>query len=192
MITLFFLFMREFVVYSRTGKTSSNFRNLREGGRLDLVYQCILMALFRSHGIRRDVIFHGILNGAPKPPLELIVDGATLRNVRTDEDTWEGIIRNVLSGGRHPGVFIKKNSLQHLIKDKKDVFVLEESGEDIKTVDLGFNPVFVLGDHVGLPRNEEKFVLRYAKKVSLGKKAYLAAACVANINYILDLRETHL
>jgi tRNA (pseudouridine54-N1)-methyltransferase len=184
--------MREFVVYSRTGKTSSNFRTLREGGRLDLVYQCILMALFRSHGIRKDVVFHGILNGAPKPPLELVVDGATLRNVRTDEDTWEGIIHNVLSGGSHPGVYVKKNSLQQLIKDKKDVFVLEESGDDIKTVDLGFNPVFVLGDHVGLPRNEEKFVLRYAKKVSLGKTAYLAASCVSIINYILDLRETPL
>jgi tRNA (pseudouridine54-N1)-methyltransferase len=184
--------MREFIVYSRTGKTSSSFRTLREGGRLDLVYQCILMALFRSHGIRRDVIFHAILNGAPKPPLELVVEGSTLRNVRTDENTWENIIRNVLSGDSHPGVYVKKNSLQHLIKDKKDIFVLEESGEDIKTVDLGFNPVFVLGDHVGLPRNEEKFVLRYAKKVSLGKKAYLAAACVCNINYILDLRETPL
>jgi tRNA (pseudouridine54-N1)-methyltransferase len=184
--------MREFVVYSRTGKTSSNFRTLREGGRLDLVYQCILMALFRSHGIRKDVVFHAILNGAPKPPLELVVDGSTLRNVRTDENTWEDIIRNVLSGASHPGVYVKKNSLQQLIKDKKDVFVLEESGEDIKTVDLGSNPVFVLGDHVGLPRNEEKFVLRYAKKVSLGKTAYLAAACVSNINYILDLRETPL
>ena len=181
--------MREFVVYSRTGKTSSNFRNLREGGRLDLVYQCILMALFRSHGIRRDVVFRAILNGAPKPPLELIVDGATLRNVRTDENTWESIIRNVLSGESHPGIYIKKNSLQQLIKDKKDVFVLEESGEDIKTIELGSNPVFVLGDQVGLPRNEERFVLRYAKKVSLGKTAYLAAACVSNINYILDLRE---
>jgi tRNA (pseudouridine54-N1)-methyltransferase len=181
--------MREFVVYSRTGKTSPNFRNLREGGRLDVVYQCILMALFRSHGIRRDVVFHAILNGAPKPPLELIVNGEALRNVRTDENTWEDIIRNVLSGKSHPGVYVKKNSLQQLIKDKKDVFVLEESGEDIKTIELGTDPVFVLGDHVGLPRNEERFVLRCAKKVSLGKTAYLAAACVSNINYILDLRE---
>jgi tRNA (pseudouridine54-N1)-methyltransferase len=184
--------MREFVIYSRTGKTSSNFRNLREGGRLDVVHQCILMALFRSHGIRKDVVFHAILNGSPKPPLELIVDGATLRNVRTDENTWEGIIRNVLSGANHPGICIRKNSLQQLIKDKKNVFVLEESGEDIKTIDLGNNPIFVLGDHVGLPRKEEQFVLRYAKKVSLGKTAYLAAACVSNINYILDLRETPL
>ena len=182
--------MREFVIYSRTGKTSPNFRNLREGGRLDVVYQCILMALFRSHGIRRDVVFHAILNGSPNPPLELIIDGATLRNVRLDEQTWEGIIRKVLSGFHHPGINIQKNSLQGLIKNKKNVFVLEESGENIRTIDLGINPIFVLGDQVGLPRNEEKFVLRYGKKVSLGQTAYLAAACVSILNYILDLRET--
>lgn len=186
------LIMREFIVYSRTGKTSANFRNLREGGRLDVIYQCILMAIFRSHGMRRDVVFHAVLNGAPKPPLELTVDGGTLKNVRTDEDTWEGIFRNVLSGGSHPGVSVKKNSLQQLVKNKKNLFVLEESGEDIRTIDLGINPIFVLGDHVGLPKNEEKFILRYGKKVSIGKTAYLAAACIANINYILDLREVPL
>jgi len=182
--------MREFIIYSRTGRTSPNFRNLLDGGRLDVVYQCILMALFRSGAMRRDVMFHAILNGPPNPPIELIIDGATLRNVRVDEQTWEGIICKVLSGIHHPGIKIQKNSLQGLIKNKKNVFVLEESGEDIRTIDLGINPIFVLGDQVGLPKKEEKFVLRYGKKVSLGKTAYLAAACVSIINYILDLRET--
>jgi len=181
--------MREFIIYSRTGYTSPNFRNLLDGGRLDVVYQCILMALFRSGGMRRDVKFHAILNGPPNPPLEMIIDGATLRDIRLDEHTWEGIIRKVLSGKNHPGISIRKNSLQGLIKDKTNVFVLEESGENIRTIDLGINPIFVLGDQVGLPKKEEKFILRYGKKVSLGKTAYLASACVSIINYVLDLRE---
>jgi len=181
--------MREFIIYSRTGRTSPNFRSLLDGGRLDVVYQCILMALFRSHGIRRDVVFHAILNGPPNPPLELIINGANLRDIRLDEQTWEKIIRKVLSDKTHPGIKIKKNSLQGLIKNKENLFVLEESGENIKTIDLGNNPIFVLGDQVGLPKKEEKFVLRYGKKVSLGKTAYIAAACVSIINYILDLRE---
>jgi len=181
--------MREFVIYSRKGKTAPNFKNLWGGGRLDVVYQCILMALFRSNSIRRDVIFHAILNGPPNPPLELIVNGASLRNVRLDEQMWEGIIRNVLLGSSHPGVSIKKISLQQLIKNKKDVFVLEESGENIRTINLGTKPIFVLGDQIGLPKKEENFVLRYGKKVSLGKTRYLAAACVSIINYVLDLRE---
>lgn len=182
--------MREFILFSRTGHTGPAFQNLREAGRLDVVYQCILMSLFRSHAIRRDVKFHAILGGPPHPPLELVVDGEELSDVRTDENTWEGLLRKALSGRDHPGITLKKNSLQQLVKEKKNIYVLEESGESIRTIDLGTDPVFVLGDQVGLPKKDEEFVLRYGKKVSIGQKAYLASACICIINYILDLRET--
>ena len=182
--------MREFILYSRTGRTDQRFPSLREAGRLDVVYQSILMSLFRSHGIRRDVIFHAFLGGPPNPPLELMVEGETLRDVRTDERTWEDILRKALSGREHPGIKVRKNSLQHLVKEKQNIFVLEESGESINTIDLGTDPVFVLGDQVGLPKKDEEFVLRYGKKVSIGEKAYLASACICIINYILDRRET--
>ncbi len=181
--------MREFILYSRTGRTDPRFQNLREAGRLDVVYQSILMALFRSHAMRRDVVFHAILGGPPAPPLELMVDGEKLRDARTDERTWEDILRKVLAGREHPGISVKKNSLQQLVKAKNNIFVLEESGESIRTIDLGENPVFVLGDQVGLPRKDEEFILRYGKKVSIGEKAYLASACICIINYILDMRE---
>lgn len=181
--------MREFILYSRTGRTDSRFRSLREAGRLDVVYQCILMSLFTSHAIRRDVTFHAILGGSPSPPLELVVNGKTLRDIHLDERTWEDILRKVLSGKTHPGISIKKNSLQQLVKDKNNIFVLEESGESIKTIDLGADPVFVLGDQIGLPKKDEEFVLRYGKKVSIGGRAYLASACICIINYILDQRE---
>jgi tRNA (pseudouridine54-N1)-methyltransferase len=182
--------MREFILYSRTGRTDSKFHNLREAGRLDVVYQCILMSLFMSHAIRRDVVFHAILGGSPAPPLELTVDGRILKDVRLDERTWEDLLRNVLSGRAHPGIHVKKNSLQQLVKEKRNIFILEESGENIKSIDLGENPVFILGDQVGLPKKDEEFALRYGKKVSLGGRVYLASACIGNINYILDLRES--
>lgn len=127
--------------------------------------------------------------GPPSPPLELVIDGRDLRDARLDERTWEDILRNVLSGRSHPGVHVQKKSLQQLVKEKSNIFVLEESGESIRTIDLGTDPVFVLGDQVGLPKKDEEFVLRYGKKVSIGQKAYLASACVGVINYILDQRE---
>ncbi len=181
--------MREFVLYSRTGRTDPRFQSLREAGRLDVVYQCILMSLFMSHAIRRDVVLHAVLSGPPSPPLELEVEGEELRDVRTDERTWEDILKKVLSGSTHPGVQIKKKSIQQLVKEKSNIFVLEESGESVKTIDLGADPVFVLGDQVGLPKKDEEFVLRYGKKVSIGGRAYLASACICIINYILDQRE---
>lgn len=36
----------------------------------------------------------------------------------------------------------------------------------------------------------ENFTLRYGEKISLGKKPYLAAACITILNYMLDRKET--
>jgi tRNA pseudouridine-54 N-methylase len=46
--------------------------------------------------------------------------------------------------------------------------------------------VFVLGDHIGLPKTVENFALRYAEKISLGKQPYLAASCITILNYLME------
>jgi len=180
--------MIEFILFSRKGRTDGKFKTLREAGRLDVVYQCLLAAFFTSGAIRRDVIFHVILNGPPHPPVHLVFDGKKLRDVRTDEKTWEEILRKVLSGGVHQGIELRKESFQDVIRQKQNLFILEEGGEDVLKVNLGENPVFVLGDQVGLPMKDEKFALRFGAKISIGKKPYLAMSCVDIINYILDSR----
>jgi tRNA (pseudouridine54-N1)-methyltransferase len=118
------------------------------------------------------------------------VDGHFLRDVRTDERTWEEIFRKVLSRGSHPGISVSKRSLQEVVSERKNrnLLVLEEKGEDVWKVKFGENPVFVLGDQVGLPKKDEKYVLRFGRKISLGKKPYLAATCVDLINYLADLQ----
>jgi tRNA (pseudouridine54-N1)-methyltransferase len=176
--------MREFMLYSRKGRTDSKFTSLREAGRLDVVHECIVASLFLSH-----VFFHALLSGPPFPPLHLGIKGATLRDVRTDQESWNKILKNVLSGKSHPGLSIDKTSFEALLKEKSNeasIYILEEGGKDIFEVDIGENPVFVLGDHIGLPRKVESFALRYGEKVSLAKQPYLAAACINILNYLLD------
>jgi tRNA (pseudouridine54-N1)-methyltransferase len=116
------------------------------------------------------------------------VDGRVLRDVRTDEETWRKLLSKTLSGGSHPGIHADKTSLQELIRARQNIFVLEEKGADVWRVRFGENPVFVLGDQVGLPKKDEKFILRHGRKVSLGKKPYLAATCVDVVNYLADLQ----
>ena len=183
--------MREFILYSRKGRTDSNFRSLRQAGRLDVVQECIVASLFLSHGIRRNVLFHATLYGPPSPPLHLEINGATLRDVRTDQRTWEQILRKVMSGRKHPGISISRESFEALLKgksEKAEVYVLEEGGRRISEIELSEHPVFVLGDHVGLPKKVEKFALRYGQKVSLGRQKYLAASCITILNYLLDAK----
>lgn len=182
--------MYEFILYSRKGQTDGKFKNLIDAGRLDTLYQCILTSIFVSHGHRRDVIFHAILNGPPSPPLHLEVSGEKIYDVRVDERTWEEIFRKVLNGGTHAGISVNKGSFQSLIKSKSDsgcdIFVLEEDGENICDIEFGPSAAFVLGDHIGLPKKEETFALRYGKKISIGRQPYLAASCIDIINFVLD------
>ena len=180
---------REFILFSRLGKTDANFTSLHDAGRLDIVHECIVSSLFLSHGLRRDVTFHAILNGAPNPPLHIRIDGATLYDVRTDIETWQQILKKTLTRKTHPGISTDKTSFEALVKSKAQahqIYVLEEGGENIEQVTLPENSVFILGDHVGLPKKAETFALRFGEKISLGKQPYLAASCITIINYTLD------
>jgi tRNA (pseudouridine54-N1)-methyltransferase len=182
---------RDFILFSRLGKTNSAFGNLHDAGRLDIVYECIVTSLFLSHGIRRDVTFHAVLNGPPNPPLHIQIDGSTVYDVRTDVDTWQQILRKVIAGKSHPGISVDKTGFEALLKKESQshsVYVLEEGGKNIAETELADNAIFVLGDHVGLPKKAETFALRYGEKISLGKQPYLAASCITIINYLLDCK----
>ncbi len=184
---------REFILFSRLGRTSSDWASLHDSGRLDVIVECVVAGLFLSHGIRRDTVFQAVLNGPPTPPVLITVDGSRLYDVRTDQETWTTILRRTLSGKPHPGITMAKRSFEQLVKAKAEtnhsVYILEEDGSDIRDEAIASSPVFVLGDHVGLPRNAERFALRYGEKISLGKTPYLAATCISIINYVLDTRK---
>ena len=182
---------REFVLYSRLGRTDSGFRNLHDAGRLDVVYETVVASLFLSHAIRKDVVFNALLNGPPTPPLHLRIEGATLHDVRTDQETWERILRKVLGGQTHAGITAEKMGFEALLKVKAKasqttIYVLEEKGRKVSEIEFSENAVFVLGDHIGLPKTAENFALRYAEKISLGKHPYLAASCITILNYLMD------
>jgi tRNA (pseudouridine54-N1)-methyltransferase len=106
-------------------------------------------------------------------------------------DTWQSILKKVIGGKQHPGITVNRTSFEALLKAKAEtagVYVLEEGGRDVADAELPENCVFVLGDHVGLPRKAEGFALRYGEKLSLGKQPYLAASCITILNYVLDRR----
>jgi tRNA (pseudouridine54-N1)-methyltransferase len=129
------------------------------------------------------------LNGPPSPPVHIEIRGEQLHDVRTDLDTWQSIIKKILSGKSHPGIKANKTSFEALLKAKAKeahIYVLEEGGTDIAETEFRENPVFVLGDYIGLPKKAETFALRYGTKISLGKQPYLAASCVTVLNYLLD------
>jgi tRNA (pseudouridine54-N1)-methyltransferase len=180
---------REFILFSRQGKTSPAFTSLHDAGRLDIVHECIVAGLFLSHGIRKNTKLHAVLNGPPKPPVHIEINGAALHDVRTDIGTWQAILKKVIVGKQHPGISVDKTGFETLVKAKAEtsrIYVLEEGGKNVADTKLAEPAAFILGDHVGLPKKAEAYALRYGEKISLGKQPYLAAHCITILNYLMD------
>ena len=114
--------MREFIYFSQHARTSGNFSDLMEAGRMDIALHVIINAFFLSHKLRDDVKLHLIFYGQPDPPkhLELISD----IEMPISKKDVAGLIKKMLykykPGGKtevFPGCFIEKKSLNELLKE---------------------------------------------------------------------------
>jgi tRNA (pseudouridine54-N1)-methyltransferase len=196
--------MRAFVLWTRAVTTSNfNLKDLPSSGRrMDLVARCIIASLWLSHKLREDTRIYVVLNGPPEPPKTVLFD-SSINRISPDERSIAIWIKKALEYAERKGVQkewislennikISTKSFQDVIRELKEegcnFYVLHERGKFIEEVELKENPVFVLGDHEGIPKNEEAFVLRYGKRVSLGKQKYIASNCIAIVNWICDLR----
>ena len=190
---------REFIYFSQKARTSGNWKDndLMKAGRMDIVCNVIIQALFLSNDIRKDVKLHLIFNGAPNPPMHLELVSSKLEKGQISKKDVAGLIKRMLykckEGEKReifPGCFIEKKSFAKLIKEfeeeDKNVFVLDGKGENIRSVDYEDlkDCVFVIGDHEGLPRKEVKKF----DKISIGNLIYFASQCFVIINNELDFR----
>ncbi len=89
-----------------------------------------------------------------------------------------------------PGLYISAYGFEKLIGsliEHRSVYLLDRKGEDIRTTELETNPVFILSDHLAMPKNNIKSLKRQGlKMISLGKKMLFASQCVVLINHELD------
>jgi len=190
--------MRTFVIFVGKARTDGNF-NMEDlpssGGRMDLVARCISSALWLSHAVRPDAKIYCVLNGPPKPPVTVLFDGAAIRKISPDERSIALWLKKALSEEIaddwhefRPGIMTARKSFQEIIREHegRPIYVLHEKGEDIKEAELKGDPVFVIGDNFGIPKNDESFALRNGEKISIGKESYLASSCIAVLNWFCD------
>ncbi|MBS3071957.1 hypothetical protein J4408_03125 [Candidatus Pacearchaeota archaeon] len=199
--------MREFVYYSKTAPTSGSFigEDLMKAGRLDIAIHTIIAAFFLSHSFRNDVKLHLVFEGPPTPPrhLELkpVTEGETnVDKIYLNKKNISDIIKKMLYKYKEgekkeifPGYFIERKSFLQVIKDLekegKEIYLLDKDGEDIRSITFSDNPVFVLGDHQGIPNLKKEFKRIKHKLVSIGKKTYFASQTVAIVNNEVDRQE---
>ena len=69
------------------------------------------------------------------------------------------------------------------------MYILDPDGEDIRKADIKENPIFILGDHKGLPDKEIRRLKDWCTPVTIGPKVYFASQTIAVVNNEIDRRE---
>ncbi|MGV8151625.1 MAG: tRNA (pseudouridine(54)-N(1))-methyltransferase TrmY [Candidatus Nanoarchaeia archaeon] len=202
--------MREIVYYSQSARTTGNFdlTDLMKAGRMDIACQIAIMAFFVSHHIRPNVRLHLIFNGPPDSPKHLEMfpgENMKLEGVEGKVDISKkdvgSLIKKMLykykKGIKNevsPGYFIEKKSfvnvINEMIEEGKEVYMLDKKGEDIRTIEIKENPVFILGDQDGIPKEDKKKLEKMGvKKISVGNQMYFASQTLTIVQNELDRRE---
>ena len=199
--------MREIIYYSRTAPTAGSYigEDLQAAGRIDIAVHTVIATFFLSHKIRTDAKLHMIFAGPPTPPrhLELfpVTEGETgIDKIYLAKKDVSSILKKMLYKYREgekrevfPGFWIEKKGMLSLVEDLheqgRNLYVLDADGEDIRTADIKENPIFILGDHKGLPEKELKRLKKLCIPVSIGKRVYFASQTVAVVNNEIDRRE---
>ena len=192
--------MREFIYFSQSARTSGNFdtRELMNAGRMDIAIHSFIQGVFLSHGFRKDTKFHFVFYGMPDPPKHIEIQ--IKDDLEISKKDVGNLIKKILYKYKKdqktevfPGCFIEKKSffklIEELDKEGKEIFLLDKKGEDIRNIEIGKNPVFILGDHDGIPKNELKRLKKMQiKKISVGNEMYFASQTMTIVQNELDRR----
>lgn len=195
--------MRTFILRARQGSTRWQDWQKRIGGKThaEIIAHCIMNAFFVANGFREDVVVHLILDSTPDFPRTIQLSGNNgLSFTGFHEEAILGVIENALKVGEHleknetcsvaPGLQISAFGFEKLLNplvETAAVYLLDPKGEEIRTTALDSNPVFVLSDHLALPKNSIKGLKRRGlKALSVGRKMLFASQCVTILHYEMD------
>jgi len=187
---------RAFVINSNTAVTEFKDEQLRSlsslTGRLDVIIRSLLAALTWREGVRRNVSFYAVLNGPPKPPLTVEVNGYAIKRLPLSEvDVAKLIYRCVKE--EVEGVKVKRIGLKDVLISLKDrgytLIYLKEEGRDVNgyRFEADGKYCFIVGDQIGLRRPEEEILEKVGvTKLSIGPLSYLSSHCIIYLNALLD------
>jgi len=178
--------------------------DLMKAGRLDIAIHTVIASLFLSHSLREDTKLHLVFAGQPDPTKHLEImpktEGKTgIDKIYLSKKDVSTVIKKMLYKYKEsqksevfPGYWIEKKPLLKVIKELSDegkpIYLLDKKGEDIRTAKIPKNPIFILGDHLGLPSKELKRLKKLCIPVTIGPKTYFASHTVAIVNNELDRR----
>ncbi len=194
---------RRFVVIGQTATASPDFildDIPGSSGRLDVLLRCVRAAMLVSHGLRRDATVYLVLEGGPRAPRTVKIDGATASFLRQDERSLAGTLKKMLAyvedastfDAETRGISIARGGLDVVVHDLGAFtpYVLDEGGADVRDAELDSgDPVFFIGDHLGFSaETRARIDTLGAKALSIGPISVHADDAIAIVSNELDRR----
>ncbi len=177
--------MRIFWLIMEGKKGKLNLNDLPGSGRLDEAARAVNATFWLSGDIRRDVKLYITFTKLQKTLLFL---GSEMRRVYPDERNIGAIIIHALSYSSpswieaHPGVYVKNVGVEVWKEFNLPIHALTEEGVRKKPKE---DTCLAVGGPKDFPREFWKKV-RVEKKISLGKRSYLASHAIVIANYLMD------
>src|SRR5579871_2339002 len=195
--------MKTFIIRARKGTTRWERIRSSVGTKehFEVVAHSVINAFFISNGFREDVEVYIILESTEDFPRTIKLSSneglsiagfheeAILELIEKALKESHGLQKDetkIITSGLQINGFGFEKLMRQLLATRS-VYLLHRKGEDIRTIELDLNPVFVLSDHLVMPKKSIKGPKRHGlKMISLGKKMLFASQCVVLLNHELD------
>jgi tRNA (pseudouridine54-N1)-methyltransferase len=197
--------MRTFVLRARKCSTDAD-RLLKQRGtdaHPEIIAHTVSNAFYVSQGMRRDVEVFIVFDSTADFPRTLHLsanDDVSFPGF--DESSILTVVSNALHQGRSirrdealpvaSGITVLGYGFEALMKrfiGNRPVYLLEPEGEQASTLSDLSNPVFILSDHLDMPKKTVKGLERKGVALlSLGSQMLFASHCVTLLHYELDRR----
>lgn len=195
--------MRAFVIRARKGTVNADkvFSQVGSGAHFEIIAHTLANAFYFSNGMRADVEVYVVLDSTPDFPRTLKFSS---NNRLSFPGFHEHAILEVVSSALARGNKVTKGNVQTIepgieicgfgfdtlmkrLQERSPVYLLDKKGEDIRSITFEQQCVFVLSDHLPMPKNSIKGLERRGlTKLSLGRKMLFASQCVVLIHNELD------
>lgn len=196
--------MRTFIIRARKGSTRWERIRSQIGTKehFEVIAHSVINAFFISSGFRDDVEVYIVLDSSADFPRTIKLSSAEgLSLSGFHEDAVISVVEKALKDAANlakdghanlgSGVHVFGYGFDRLLSillPTRPMYLLDKKGENIRSLNLEPNPVFILSDHLAMPKKSIAGLKRKGLKIiSLGQKMLFASQCVVLLNHEMDL-----
>jgi tRNA (pseudouridine54-N1)-methyltransferase len=195
--------MRIFVMRARKATVNADKMHAQIGSKehFEIIAHTLANAFYFSKGMRANIEVYIVLDSAADFPRTLKFSSKEgLSFPGFHENAILEVVYAALSQGHSinkdqikilaPGITIYGfgfDVLMQKLQEQYPVYLLDKKGTDIRSVPFGQHGVFILSDHLPMPKNSIKVLIRRGlTKICLGPKMLFASQCIVLVHNELD------